>query len=346
MDRSSIEHLLSTLGLRSKSKLEGRNGDEIVANCPLALYRHEKGQDKTPSFSIKISSIQSPCFCYGCGFTGSLWFLLKSLEELSGKSYENEINFVLEREGISEKKYISDKISYDLNISKKKVKFESVVFGEEECEVYRKMPINLGYLSKRNINYSSIINWDIFYDIYTKRIVFPIRNIFNELKGFTGRLSTDNCVFCNGNNFNDLLCIDCGIWKTPKWRHSKGLNKDEFLFGEDKIDQNNNIGYLVEGPIDVVRLHQNGIPNVVCALGSVLSEANIERLCQFFSVLIIIGDGDKAGRHMVKTVNDKLGKRIIIKYIDLPDGKDPGDLSDLEIINLIIGKEKPIFLGW
>jgi DNA primase len=92
----------------------------------------------------------------------------------------------------------------------------------------------------------------------------------------------------------------------------------------------NGVLFVTEGPIDVLRLRSAGFHNTCAVLGSDLGQHQ-ERLIRSIGTKIVIPlfDQDEAG---IKA-REKLKKRfegidlIKVKEAELPDHKDPGDLT-------------------
>ncbi len=118
------------------------------------------------------------------------------------------------------------------------------------------------------------------YDRFRKRIIFPIFNTTGSVVGFSGR------VFGEGE---------------PKYLNSSDnllFNKSNVLFGLNlaKADiKKADSAVLVEGNLDVIASHQIGVKNVVCPLGTALTEKQLELLRRFSDNLIISFDQDSAG---------------------------------------------------
>ena len=116
-----------------------------------------------------------------------------------------------------------------------------------------------------------------------------------------------------------------------------------FLFGESKIGERGNRGYVVEGHLDCLKLWQAGYRSVVATLGSAPGRSQIERMVYFFSEVVVVGDGDKAGRHMNAEVKAMIADRIPVRAVELPEGRDPGDLTREEM-RVLIGEPESIEL--
>ena len=165
------------------------------------------------------------------------------------------------------------------------------------------------------------------------RIVFPIRDLDCNIIGFTGRALIDDA------KERQRLGIS-------KWLHSGGLHR-HFSLAKKSILYNAHQAkgfvqggtiILVEGPIDVLRLQEAGIHNVCAVLGTQLSRQQ-EMLIRSMGARIIVPlfDADSAGQKTVRGMRDRFSQYDImsIRIIDLPEGKDPGDLTVSEIKEIL-----------
>lgn len=105
---------------------------------------------------------------------------------------------------------------------------------------------------------------------------------------------------------------------------------------------------LVEGIVDLLKLQDNGLDNVVCLFGTKqLSEDNVkEKLLPYrtqgITKAYIMLDGDTAGETAAKAMKPIIAKEgFFVEIIRLADGDDPGQLSteDIDSIKQYI-KEK------
>lgn len=122
------------------------------------------------------------------------------------------------------------------------------------------------------------------------------------------------------------------VTRTFSERLSKYLNdfkKSKHLFGLNvtwkDILENNSV-YVVEGPIDCMILHQNGIRNVVSAGGISLSDDQICLLRRFCKKVIIVFDRDERGYQESVNLKDKIiDMGMECTVLCLPEGYDPDD---------------------
>ena len=116
-----------------------------------------------------------------------------------------------------------------------------------------------------------------------------------------------------------------------KWRLPRGLPRNTLLYGyHQTAGLRRRYGVvLVECPWGVLRLAQLGIP-AVALLGTRLSSRQHKLLYDMPTVVVMM-DGDKAGRDATRIINVQLPNTVAVH---LPDGLDPDDLSDQELAGL------------
>jgi DNA primase len=153
------------------------------------------------------------------------------------------------------------------------------------------------------------------FDFYRQRIVFPIHNYFGEIIGFVGRY-----LEIDGQKDE----------KQPKYINSPDsliYNKSDSLFGYYQAKEHilkYDCCNIVEGPTDVLKLHENNIKNTVAHLGTSLTEQQIQSIKKLTKNINLIYDGDKAGQKATIRSGEKcLAADCNIIVIPLPDKEDP-----------------------
>jgi DNA primase len=120
--------------------------------------------------------------------------------------------------------------------------------------------------------------------------------------------------------------------------HMPGLKRNKILYGENMIDEKRSEKYvIVEGPIDALKVWQAGY-NALSPIGGSFSDGHVSKIMNIVRHLdgIVMGDGDKAGRALSDDVYNKLSERKLrIRKVDMPSGKDPADCSEDEIRKLV-----------
>lgn len=121
-----------------------------------------------------------------------------------------------------------------------------------------------------------------------------------------------------------------------------GVKKSETLFGLSAFE--GDWVYLVESPLDCARLWTAGFPGAVASFGAIVSNAQIDLLVRTANTVVIALDNDAAGWASAPEVERRLAGRVQILRFTYPEGaKDPGDMSDQQILTSAIGVHSPLW---
>ena len=153
-------------------------------------------------------------------------------------------------------------------------------------------------------------NGNIF-DRFRDRLMFPIIDVRGNVIAFGGRTIKKDADVAKYLNSPETLIFN-------KRKNLFGLNLAKKTKQESLI--------LVEGNIDVVTLHQYGFDNAVASLGTSLTEEQAALMTRYTDQIILIYDGDKAGRNATQRaipILEKAGLRV--KVLQIKDAKDPDE---------------------
>jgi DNA primase len=160
---------------------------------------------------------------------------------------------------------------------------------------------------------------DGHYDRFRDRLMFPIRDARGRVIAFGGRI------------------LDQG---EPKYLNSPEttlFHKGHELYGLYEVRQNRaplTRLIVVEGYMDVVRLHQSGITYAVATLGTATTPEHLKRAFRLVKEIIFCFDGDRAGRAAAwRALQNALPEATAgreLKFLFLPDGEDPDTLVGKE----------------
>ena len=170
--------------------------------------------------------------------------------------------------------------------------------------------------SYRNITIDTLKFFNAFYTTeygFEDYICIPIKQ-FGKLRFIEGR-----------NRFNND--------KPKYYRQPTNAQISDVLFPIDKIKIKNHL-ILVEGLFDVINMWNLGYENAVCIFGTANFNTKKVELLEKLGVIkvSILMDGDDAGRRAAQRIKNLVEKvDIQSKIINLPYGKDPGDLLQTEI---------------
>jgi len=158
-----------------------------------------------------------------------------------------------------------------------------------------------------------------YYDRFRDRLMFPIRDTRGRVIAFGGRV------------------LEQG---EPKYLNSPEtalFHKGKELYGlyESRLARQSLKRLLVvEGYMDVVRLHQAGITYAVATLGTATTPEHLRRAFRLVSAPALCFDGDRAGlgaawRALQNALPDVREGREI-RFLFLPEGEDPDSLVGSE----------------
>ncbi|MCX7910068.1 MAG: DNA primase [Endomicrobia bacterium] len=139
---------------------------------------------------------------------------------------------------------------------------------------------------KQDEKKSSLERYDYPYDCFRNRIIFPIFNFNGKVIGFGGRILPEGVV-------------DKEIPVYINSAETVVFNKGSVLYGlyqaKEYIKKEKRV-YIVEGYMDVLLLHQEGIKPVVAPLGTALTEKQLKLLKRFpLEAIYLLFDPDEAG---------------------------------------------------
>ncbi len=120
------------------------------------------------------------------------------------------------------------------------------------------------------------------------------------------------------------------IKKYGKWKFPTRLPKSSLLYNYHRVRSHMKRGLVVvECPWGVMRLAQLSIP-AVALLGTNLSPIQLNLLRNAPRIILML-DGDTAGKNAIRNIRKKLDSVLPIKSFSLPDGLDPDDLNDWQL---------------
>ena len=158
-----------------------------------------------------------------------------------------------------------------------------------------------------------------YYDRFRDRIMFPIRDPRGRVLGFGGRV------------------LDGGEPKYLNSPETELFHKGHELYGLHEIRLARTSLQrllLVEGYMDVVRLHQAGVAYAAATLGTATTPEHLRRAFRLVSEVVFAFDGDRAGRAAAwRALQNALPEARAgreLRFLFLPDGEDPDSLVGRE----------------
>jgi DNA primase len=175
------------------------------------------------------------------------------------------------------------------------------------------------YLVERGIDPATAVEFGVgFYagsGLLSGRVVIPIANARGQTVAYAGRALDDSL---------------------PKYKLPTGFRKAWELFNLHRAAATGSKTVIVvEGYFDCLRVHRAGLPWVVALMGSSLSAEQENALLAAFDRVILLLDGDPAGRAASRAIAARLSRRYRVAEVQVPDGAQPDQLSLVAIQELL-----------
>jgi len=295
-------------------------------------------KEKTPSFIV--SPDKQIFHCFGCGESGdSIGFLTK----YRNFTFVEAAEYLADRAGIVLEEINSPRINNNKETADKlyRINRDAAAYFYKNLRNY---PHVIEYLRSRNIK-SNVIKlfgmgeWDnllnhlknegykeedilkagliirnekndTYYDRFRNRVIFPIFDVKKRIIGFGGRVLDDSL---------------------PKYLNSPEslvFNKGYNLYGIHIAKENakDNSFILVEGYMDVIKMHVHGYSTAVAALGTSFTENQVKLLKRYSKNFYIAFDSDEAGQKAsLKALNLLKKNNLKAKVLIMKDAKDPDE---------------------
>jgi len=298
--------------------------------------------EKTPSFMVSPS--KQIFHCFGCGEGGNVFnFLMKhenmgfpdavrDLAERCGRPVPEtrpssqdaaqqkvkariyEMN-TRAQEFFAQKREETSRIQTYLKnreVSKDSVNHFGIGYAPDSWDALYLHLKGFGFLDKEMEQAGLILqkkSGEGYYDRFRDRVMFPIIDLYDRALGFGGRVLDD---------------------ATPKYLNSPEtpvFSKGSNLYGLNRSHEairKQDYAILVEGYMDVIMAHQNGIRNIVATLGTALTQGHLRRLRRYTRNLALFFDSDEAGLKAAERSFDLcVPEGMKIKVVTLPRGEDP-----------------------
>lgn len=297
--------------------------------------------DNHPSMSV--SKEKQIYTCFSCGATGNVFNFLMDYKSVS---FKEALKIVADRAGISvnigevkeaispnTKLYEAYELAYKFyqnNINTKEGEIAKEYLNKRKInnDVIKEFGIGLS-LSKRDllfkllekkgfdkktINDSGLIasNKEGYFDMYYKRIMFPLWDTFGKVVGFSGRIynSDDISKYINTK--------ETEIFKKGELLYNFHRAKDEARKEKTII--------IMEGFMDVIRAYTVGIKNVVASMGTAITKNQAILLKRLAPNIILCFDGDVAGaKATASCINELQRIGITPKIVRLEENLDPDE---------------------
>jgi DNA primase len=175
------------------------------------------------------------------------------------------------------------------------------------------------YLAERGISAETAKHFGIGFfprrGCMAGRIVIPIHNEEGLLVAYAGRTPGQ---------------------AEPKYRFPSRFRKSLVLFNLHRAICCGDTVVVVEGFFDCLNVHQAGLPCVVALMGCALSRRQELLLESHFRNVVLLMDGDKAGRNAGAEIAGRLVAKLSTRLVEVPTGSQPDQLCADQIRCLCI----------
>jgi DNA primase len=345
--------IVEVIGQYTALKKAGRN---LTALCPFH-------SEKNPSFFVYPE--QQSWHCFGACNTGGDVFSFIMKKE--GLDFGEALTLLARRAGVtlpSRADRESDKDEkeelYRINEAAA-LYFHNLLLNSPAAEKARSYVDKRGFLTKTVADFQlgfSLDSWEALkpyllergysqgsmltaglvieaengmtHDRFRGKLMFPIRDIKGRTIGFGARALDDSLPKYNNSP------------QTP------AFDKSRTLYGLDlaaRAIRTEDAAIIMEGYMDVITAHQNGVSNVIASMGTAVTETQVGTLKKLSQNLLLALDADAAGEEaMLRTVGYENILNAEIRVITLPEGKDPDDVikEDVKIWRDLVNNAVPI----
>lgn len=319
---------ISPLALWNKYVEFHADVDETDEFSPLVQCPNPSHDTLKRHFQINLQQPTVHCFAH-CGISGSYEHAICVIEGLYEKFKVEDATNERERKQRLYRAYRQARRSILRNASggsKFHGKAHVQRIGSRNSRTASSIPLDalryesflpataLEYLEGRQISNDSIAEWQIGWLPEERRIAIPGKDENDRLRFLIKRAISDR--------------------QNPKYLYTEGFPKTSLLFGACQIDPGmikSDGLILVEGSLDVIRLHQHGLRNTGAILGTGISEQQRRIIARFNPPRIyLFFDRDSAGVRNIEIAVPMLRKYplYVVRY---PRGKnDPAVMTKEE----------------
>ena len=284
-------------------------GKEYLSRCPW----HD---DRRPSLTVSPQRNRVHCFVCNRGADAIGW-----LQDRQGWSFQEAVLELARRCGISAD--LDDPEAQRRLEQEQRQREQLLRQRSRQCERYQRalrLELEQGgpvaaLLHARGIQREAAEHWRL--GASEGRLQIPLCDASGRCVGFCGRASGD---------------------QHPRYRNSPGdllFERQALVFGLDQAAaaiRREGTALLVEGPLDVIQLHQAGFGHAVAALGTAVSPLQLELLQRHGLKHLLMGfDGDAAGQKATERLLEQLWPQLIAgtvsaAVLQLPEGDDADGL--------------------
>ena len=319
-----------------------RAGSSWRALCPFH-------REKSPSFHV--SPQKQAYYCFGCGAGGSIFKFVMEYERID---FATAVRRLAQKAGVT----LVEEQSAPGDDHRRELRGRLLELHKLAADWFHanllRSPAGAAardYLKSREINSDIAKNWQLGYapdardallkqaraagfkdhelrasglfhggedkplaDRFRQRLMFPICNDYGEVIAFSGRVlppSEDPAKYVNSP-------------ETPLF------TKGRALFGLHKARRplaDAGLAIVCEGQLDLIRVFESGLENVVAPQGTAFTPAQARLLKRYTDTAVLCFDSDRAGRTAIeRSLPILLAAGFGVRVAPLPPGEDPDSL--------------------
>ncbi|HEU5059327.1 MAG TPA: DNA primase [Kofleriaceae bacterium] len=319
--------------------------------------------EKSPSFNV--NGAKGFFYCFGCQKKGDVFTFVMEYE---GKSFSEAAEALARLTGVTLPERVEDPAARRAAVEARSEKAQLFKINQLACEFFRERlagaagAAGRAYLAERGVGEEIATRFQLgyapdewgaladflaqkkvparlaesvgliaprqraggHYDRFRHRLVCPVMMTGGEVVGFSARQLAGAAVTASNSGGDPPA-------KYINSPESAIYKKSKLLYGlyqaRDGMRQTGR-AVLVEGNFDVISLHQAGVTETVAPLGTALTEEQAELLRRLAGKVILLYDGDKAGRAAtLKALRVLIAAGVDVAIVALPAGEDPDSLA-------------------
>lgn len=282
--------------------------NQLRGRCPLHAG---EGRD-----TFHVNTAQQVFHCFSCGAGGSVLDLVAALEHCDLRQAAQKL---LDWRGAP----ATAARPREVTVTKKRESIPPLSFR------LRGVDPRHPYLKSRGISETTAAEFGVgFYSgpgLMSGRLAIPIDDEGGRLVGYAGR-SLDR--------------------SEPRYKFPVGFPKSKLLFNLHRGSASDGLAVIVvEGFFDCLKVHQAGFRSVVALMGCCLYERQRYLLAQRFREIVLMLDGDLAGRQAAAAIADRVSPDCSVRKVELADNTQPDQLSEQSLRQILALKGGPPLLN-
>jgi DNA primase len=315
VDFKAIKAAVSMAAVLERYQVRGlkKQGDELRGRCPI-----HNGEGDAFHVNVNKNAFQ----CFSCQAKGNVLDFVAAMEKCSVRDAGLKLQdwFGLAAgDGADQRSAKPAPPADSTELAKERIAGEESLANKPLGFDLRGIDHGHAYLTSRGISRETAEHFGAGYfsgkGSMSGRVVIPIHNEAGELVAYAGR-SIDG--------------------SEPRYKLPTGFHKSLELYNQHRAAKCGAGGLIVvEGFFDAMKVSQAGYPFVVALMGCTMSEEQERLLVAHADMVLVMLDADEAGRKGTEELLLRLGRRVWVKAITVPEGKQPDQLTAEELQQLL-----------